>query len=175
METAFLIIGLILICAGLLKRAQRWEDHRLELEPLENERELSIFWGSDTATYDKEIALRIAELNDWKSKLKFESFFWCLLLLGGLSLALSAMIWLGEERNHTWSELGEIVIKFGGLVCLVLIFYWLNEKIQRADNQIARLKYMLKVVKDHAEDMRKASIDDHIELKARIDDLEKQL
>src|SRR5260370_41847431 len=61
---------------------------------LENERELSIFWGSDTATYDKEIALRITELNDWKSKLKFESFFWCLLLLGGLSLALSAMIWI---------------------------------------------------------------------------------
>jgi hypothetical protein len=86
--------------------------------------------------------------------------------------AIAAELWLVEDPSRTmdqaWDKVSWFVIF--GFGCWYI--YQLLKRLDKADHEIEWLNEMLLGVKNYAEDMRKGSIGNFVELRDRLDRLE---
>jgi hypothetical protein len=170
------VLGVIIFYAALIMRGQRSEDLRLELQDLRDERAENFFWDMRTDEQDKAIADKTTDYNSWSNKLKFEAKFFGLILASAFSCGVAGLLWIINNPNPPdWKEVSDPIFLWFIVVPLVSFAYAKSlAKIDEIDHQLRWLRQMLKVVKDRSEDMRKASINEYLELKTRIDYLERR-
>lgn len=169
------IFGFSALLAGFGRRYALREESESEIEKVKRERKNSIFWGYSTEEEDKEIDRIVAERNNWKDRFKYELTCWGMDIICVVIFIGGVVAWFGDDKNHTWDELSNNAINFIVLAVAVWVFYIKRgEKIYELDAEIDELNHMLKVVKDQAVGMRKGSIIEYLELKDRLDKLEKK-
>jgi low affinity Fe/Cu permease len=173
------VIAMLVFMYGIGSRFQRRDEHQYDLAQLDEEIRLAEFWN-DTATAErkqKDRADKIAEHKNWRNIIKFELGNWTAFLIGAAILLVATLLWIGENPSHTWGLIWkriyemEIAIPLGGGLAAYWIYH-LNKRLGKAESEIGWLNRMLKVVKDHAEDMRKGSIENYLETKDLLDRLE---
>ncbi|SRR6266496_260748 len=171
MSTAIFVIALLILLVGVNWRVERRRDFAHDLEIVERERNEAEFWGFSTEAEGRRKKERL-EGGDWKNTLRFEIVCWGLYIVGGFLLVIGTVMWLDEDQNHTWTELA----KFTGFAVLAMLAVWfvyrMEQKLENTERAIGEIKLRLKAVKDHAENMRKGSIDNFVELRDRLDKLD---
>jgi hypothetical protein len=134
------------------------------------------FWGYDAMSEEKRYTEKIAEQEHWRNNIKFKLGNWTALVVGAVLCLIAAAVWLDENPSHTAGQLWDLIGKFAGYAVVGgMLLYWgyrLSNRLDRAENEIAWLSQTLRAVKDHAEDLRKGSINNFLELKNRLDGLE---
>ena len=88
---------------------------------------------------------------------------WSMDIIGVGIYVVGAVVWFGEDKNHTWDELSKAIYFIALAVVVWVLVIKMGKKIDKLDAEIAELNYMLIVVKDHAEGMRKGSIIEYLE------------
>jgi hypothetical protein len=151
---------------------------------LDEEVRLAKFWNYTAEEEQKDRADKIAEHKNWENVIKFELGNWTAFLIGAVILLVAAEFWFGENPSHTWGLLWNGIwgllwngIKDNARIAVPLglaayFVYHLGKRLDKAESEIGGLNHMLKVVKDHAENMRQGSIEEILELKGRLDRLE---
>src|SRR5262249_7768415 len=130
------------------------------------------FWGYGLDTARRVRAEKLAEHKGWRNNISFKLANWAVLATGALIGLIATAIWINQAPTRTWDELWDHA-KTGAVVPIVaLSVYYLLKRLDRAEAEIKWLNQKMRAVKDHAEDMRKASIDDHLVLQERVDRLE---
>jgi hypothetical protein len=164
-------IAMLVFMFGIGARFARRDRRRSDLARLDEEIRLAKFWGFSAETEQKDRADMIAEHKNWRKNIRFELGNWIAFLIGAAILLIAAVLWFGENPSHTWGQLQQRITDvvpyvFGfGFVCYYA--FQMAKQIDKTESEVRWLNHMLKVVKDHAEDMRKGSIDDILELKKR--------
>lgn len=167
------VVGVVFIMYGISARLLRREDHQSELSSFDEEIRLAKFWGYSAEDKEKSRAELIAEHEHWWNKFKFELGNWIVFLIGAAILLVAAVLWFGEDPSHTWGQLWSDMKGFIVPVGLAgWWFYGLDKRLGNVEKEINWLNRMLVAVKDHAENMRKGSIENFLELKDRLDKLE---
>ncbi len=96
-------------------------------------------------------------------------------ILGRHPLCVLAVV-LDETRADTFGQLWNYIKDNAGYAVAVAMaiyyIYQLTKRLDKAESEIKWLDDMLKVVKTHAEDMRKGSIENIVQLEERLDRLE---
>jgi low affinity Fe/Cu permease len=174
------VIAMLVFMYGIGSCLQRRDEHQYDLAQLDEEIRLAEFWN-DTAAAErkqKDRVDKIAEHKNWRNIIKFELGNWTAFLIGAAILLVAALLWFGEDPSHTWGLVWHHMDNTGIIVPLGLAAYWvyhLNKRLGKAESEIGWLNRMLKVVKDHAEDMRKGSIENYLKTKDLLDRLEGKL
>jgi hypothetical protein len=170
------VVAMLVFMYGIGRRFQRRDEHQSDLARLDEEVRLAKFWNYTAEEEQKDRADKIAEHKNWENVIKFELGNWTAFLIGAVILLVAAEFWFGENPSHTWDLLWNgvkdnawIVFPLGLAVYFV---YHLGKRLDKAESEIGWLNHMLKVVKDHAENMRQGSIEEILELKGRLDRLE---
>ena len=174
MSGLILVIGILFFLYGIGSRLQRREEHSSELAGLDDQIRVANFWGHDTSNERKARADKIAEHKDWRNNIKFELFSWITFVIGA-ALCLFATV-LDEGRANSLDRVWDYIrdrAAYAFIVGIAIYYaYRLMKRLDRAESEIRWLNRMLKVVKDHAEDMRKGSIENILQLAKRLDRLE---
>jgi len=172
MSGLILTIGILFFLYGIGARFQRREERTSELAGLDEQIRVADFWGHDANDERKARAEKVAEYKNWRNNIKFELFNWVTFLIGA-ALCLFAV--LDESRaslDRLWESIKDraIYVFIGGIA--IYYAYQLLKRLEKAESEIRWLNYMLKGVKDHAEDMRKGSINNILQLAERVKRLE---
>jgi hypothetical protein len=170
------VVAMLFIMLGISARVQRREDHQSDLTRLDEEIRLARFWGDNADYEEKSRADLVAEHKNWWSNIKFELGNWTAFLIGAAILLVAAVLWLGEDPSHTWGLIWSGIKDSAGFIFLLglaaYLFYGLDKRLGNLEREISWLNRILKALKDHAEGMRKSSIENFLELKDRLDKLE---
>jgi hypothetical protein len=169
-------IAMLVFMYGIGSRFQRRDERQSDLTRLDEEIRLAKFWNYTAEREQKDRADKIAKHKNWRNNIKFELGNWTAFLLGAAILLVAAVFWFGENPSHSWGLLWNGIKDNAGIVVALglaaYLVYHLAKRLDKTESEIRWLNQMLKNVKDHAEDMRKGSIDDILELKERLDRLE---
>ena len=168
MESAALIVGIVISLAGIVIRFGT-DGTEFFLEAAERHLDEDKFWGYPTDDIEKNIQdiIREQKLTGFK-KFKFELVCWSFHIVGGVLLIGSAVLLYNEHPDRT--AYGLMFVFFG----VGLQYHWRKfyERYSKLETEVALLKQRLKAVKDNSVDMRKASIDDVLEIEKRVAKLE---
>jgi hypothetical protein len=172
------IVGFFLFWAGVKKRLLRADARENELNELDLERRQARLWDDGDAA-DTERAYKNKKLEHGKFDLVFESVCWALFAASGLCVAAGFYFWFDEDPSHTWEKALTTsfeLLMAGAFGCYFLwLLYRQAKALDKAEGEIRWLTQALINVRRHAEDMRKGSIDNFLELRERLDQLEGRL
>jgi hypothetical protein len=169
METVLYVIGFLLVYAAIMMRLQRREDYQTDLENAEYENKTELFWGMSTEGEDQRIKeIREQGYGTRMERFKFAAQNWSMAIIGGLILLF---LWINRETpKEPWKSDITNVFLFAGILGSYSYYQFLRI-IHRLERHIGWLEQMLRAVNSHSESMRKGSIDEYIQLRARLDSL----
>jgi hypothetical protein len=176
MSEWFFIFGIIILLNGLSTLWEHNEEQSWELADLDGEIKDAEFWGYDAESAHKARSEKIAEYKSWRNNIQFVlsnwKYDWQYFVIGGVLCLVATVLWFNENQAHIWDRLWDL---FGAVIAGVIgwaLYSRLIRQWGKAQREIRWLNSMLKQVKDHAENMRKASINDIAKVKDRLDKLE---
>jgi hypothetical protein len=169
-------IAIVIFASAVMKRGQRADDRENELIRLEHESRATKFWGLSNETQDEAHKGKVEEHRDRRKNFWFECAFWGWVLAGLVLCVVATIIWIDDEPGRTLDTAWDAAQKFLIYVCIGTLALWalyrLLKRLDKADKEIEWLNHMLNAVKNHAEDLRKGSIENFLELRDRLDKLE---
>jgi hypothetical protein len=164
-----LIVGVFMIWVGVKARMTRSEERADELAALEWDTRTAYFWGYSGDAARQALADKVKEHRNWRNNIKFELENGAVLVGGLVILLIAAVLWMGEDPNHTlgllWKKASEGAGYAGLAVFGIYYAYQLLKRLDKADKEIEWLNLMLENVKNHANAQYSA-------LKAQLDMLQ---
>jgi hypothetical protein len=158
----------IVLYVAITKQFEGIEERANELDELKRELEEKQFWGFSTRAEEREakekLAEKTSEREGWKKTFGWLKWY----LFGGLLVAFWGVIWFGEDESHTWVAFSDIVSWRALFGITVVVIYKVVKRFEGLERKIAFINQRLKAVKEHAESMRKASIDEYLQMRDRL-------
>jgi hypothetical protein len=114
-----------------------------------------------TKREDDEIAEMVRDHNSTSKRLKHTSKVFGTIALSIL-FAAAALVWTAEYPNGSWEDIRLEVLAFF-VVGPIFVEWWYQSSVRKsvADEELAWLSMTLRNIKNNAEDMRKASIEEY--------------
>jgi sterol desaturase/sphingolipid hydroxylase (fatty acid hydroxylase superfamily) len=168
--------AMVVLVYGIGSRWRRREDRQWELARLDEEIRVAKFWKYDAERERQDRADMIAEHKNWRNNFKFELRNWSTFAIGAALLVLAAVLWVGEAPSRTWDQLWKMIDENTWSVVLLglaaICVYYVFKRLDKAEREIRWLNHMLKLSKDHAENLSNVVSESVLELKDRLDRLE---
>ena len=155
------IVGVMVVFYAISMRQSRTDDREAELDKLRNDQKVAEFWGLDSAEEKRQLNEKIAQQHSAKNNWKFAIRNWGAISLGILLVLGSRML----NEKALFGQDDGIVIAIG---FALFWFYKHGKVLSKLERALSWQEQMLRSVKDHAEDMRKGSIEEYLELKEKI-------
>jgi hypothetical protein len=180
MSTLVFVVSALFFMYGIGSRLQRRDERISELADFDDRIRESMFWGGyglDAARRAR--AEKLAEHKRWRNNIRFELANWAVLATGALIGLVATAIWINEDPTRTWDQLwdnAKTVVVYVPVAALSLYcIYALLKRLDKAEAEIKWLNQKMRAVKDHAEDMTKASDSHFLVVYERLDRLEEKI